>query len=155
MRTVLVVLIGIGLLLLPSCATTAKVAPTHTLAPAQTPTPEPPTPGRTASMVYQVPGMDEVTVRDEVYRTVDGTPMVADIYYPPDMQGETRLPVVVFGFGFPDKAVIKLAGTTLREYGTNIAAARLLAASGLIAVTYDSRQVGDMDAVVAYIRQNA
>ena len=68
-------------------------------------------------VVYQLPGMEAVTIRRDVeYRAADAGALTMDIYYPPDFQSGARLPAVIFVSGYPDDAF----KSTLEE-GVNFA----------------------------------
>lgn len=82
--------------------------------------------------VHQVPGMDGVKVANVPYKDN----LTTDIYYPPDTNPDTRLPIVVFvnGVGdtnFPDP---------LKDSDQYISWGQLTAASGMIAITYEAHQ---------------
>ncbi len=51
-------------------------------------------------IVYQLPRMEEVTVRkDIVYKTVDGEDLMLDVYYPLDAHLHVSPPAVIFVHG--------------------------------------------------------
>ena len=115
-----------------------------------TPMSEVPITKRTA--VYRIPGQDSVTVRRDVPYRGD---LTMDIYYPPGPGILARLPAVVFVTGYPDPGFQKFLGCTQKEMASYISWAELMAASGLVAVTYSNRQPpDDAEAVLAFIRQN-
>jgi dienelactone hydrolase len=100
--------------------------------------------------------MDEVTVRNVPYRTAGDTTLTMDLYYPPGMEGDARLPAVVIAAGYPDAAVLQFVGSKFKDYGGNASMARLFAAFGLVAIAYEVQQPdADLEAAVAYVRQNA
>jgi acetyl esterase/lipase len=101
------------------------------------------------------PGMHKVVVQNVPYRTVDDTSLTMDIYYPPDMKADERLPVVIFVFGYTDSAAKQLVGSPLKDYDQYTSWGRLAAASGLIALTYQTQQPDDLEALVQYTRKNA
>ena len=54
-------------------------------------------------VVYEMPGMDAVTIRRDVeYRETDAGALTMDIYYPPDWKSGARTPAVVIVAGYPD-----------------------------------------------------
>jgi len=108
-------------------------------------------------VVHQVPGVDDVAVqRDAKYRVTDDGTLTMDIYYPPDSKSGSRLPVVVFVFGYPDLTMKTMIGSKLKEMGQYISWGRLTAASGLVAITYETREpTVDIHELLAYVRQNA
>ena len=47
------------------------------------------------TVLYTVPGMEEVTIRRDVtYRTTESGPLAMDVYYPPDAAAGSPLPAV-------------------------------------------------------------
>lgn len=109
-------------------------------------------------VVYKLPGMEKTEVRrDVVYKTEGDQQFKLDLYLPPDTPAGARLPVVVFinGVGDPPAA----SGVPkVKEWGQYTSWPRLVAASGMAAVTYESRgQEADVDAddLLDYVRKNA
>ena len=108
-------------------------------------------------VVYQIPGMDAVTVRRDVeYRPTDAGALTMDIYYPPDWKGGARIPAVVFVSGYSDVGFQKMLGCKLKEMASYVSWGQLTAASGMAAITYSAREPAtNIDALLQYIRQNA
>jgi acetyl esterase/lipase len=104
-------------------------------------------------VVYRIPGQEAVTVlRDVPYRD----DLTLDVYHPPESKSEERLPAVVFVTGYPDPGFQKFLGCRQKEMASYLSWAKLVAASGLIAVTYANREPpDDAEAVLAFIRENA
>jgi acetyl esterase/lipase len=102
-------------------------------------------------VVYRLAAAERVTVkRDVAYKTAGATTLKMDVYYPPDIAGDARLPVVVFVNG--------VGAQNFKEWGQYTSWARLVAASGLVAVNYESRQTetaADTDDLIKYLRANA
>lgn len=108
------------------------------------------------AVVYEIAGMDQVTVRTVEYRVVDGTPFMMDVYYPPDMADSAQLPVVIFVNGFRDSRIRRFTGIDhLKDVPSFTSWGRLVAASGLIGVTFESEQPDDLETLIAFIRENA
>jgi hypothetical protein len=107
-------------------------------------------------LVYQIPGMEAATVRRDVeYRRTDGRPLTFDLYRPPDARSGSRLPAVVLVSGYSDDGVEKKLGCKAKEMGASISKGQLLAASGLSAVCYETRDPAtDAHALLQYVRQN-
>jgi hypothetical protein len=85
---------------------------------------------------YDVPDAQRVVVRKAIeYGAADAGVKTLDIYYPPDATSRA-LPAVVFVNGFSDVAAVPFIGCRINEMEGIISWARLVAASGLIAVTY-------------------
>ena len=89
-------------------------------------------------VVYQVPGMDRVAVKANVpYKKVDGRELRLDLYYPLDFKEGSLRPAVIFVNG--------VGGSTdasLKDWGIYKSWGRLVAASGWIGVTFESRGGG-------------
>lgn len=112
---------------------------------------------RTMRVVYKIPNMQNVQVQHGVkYSTFNDTDLAMDIYYPPNLKSDTMLPVVIFVFGYSDSVIQKDIGSKLKDIGQYISWAELIAASGMIAITYETQQPGsDIDKLLKYIRQEA
>jgi len=103
-----------------------------------------------------MPGVDAVERRsDVVYGTRDGDPLTMDVYYPPDFAEGARLPAVVIVAGFPDPGFQKIVGCKFKELGSSVSWARLMSASGLIAITYSNRNpADDIRTLLRHVRSN-
>ncbi len=89
-------------------------------------------------VVYQVPGMDRVAVRTNVpYKRVDGRELRLDLYYPVDFQEGSLRPAVIFVNGVGGRP-----DASLKDWGIYRSWGRLVAASGWIGVTFESRGGG-------------
>ncbi|HEX8087567.1 MAG TPA: alpha/beta hydrolase [Blastocatellia bacterium] len=108
-------------------------------------------------VVYTIPGMDAVTVRRDVeYKVTGAGSLTMDIYYPPDLNSEARLPAVIFVAGYPDAGFQRMLGCRFKEMGSSISWGQLTAASGVAAITYTNREPAtDVQALIEYVRQNA
>ncbi|MBA2340612.1 MAG: hypothetical protein H0V88_09465 [Pyrinomonadaceae bacterium] len=106
---------------------------------------------------YQIPSVDAVTIRRDVeYLATDKGVLTMDIYYPPDWKSGVRIPSVVFVLGFSDLGYQKMLGCKQKEMGAYISWAQLAAASGLVAITYTTREPAvDIHVLLQYVRQNA
>lgn len=110
---------------------------------------------REQAVVYRLPNMDQVSVqRDITFKSVGDLQLKMDVYYPADFKKDERLPVVVFVDGVgntPDLPKFKDWGE-YRDWG------KLVAASGLAAINYDSRgeaAVADTSSLLEYVKRNA
>ena len=52
-------------------------------------------------VIYEIPGMREITRRSVIYASDNAVPLTMDIYYPHNLPATSQLPVVIFVFGFP------------------------------------------------------
>jgi len=108
-------------------------------------------------VVYQIPGMDAVTIRRDIeYRATDAGGLTMDLYYPPDSKSEERIPAVVFVSGYSDLGFKKMLGCKLKEMESYISWGKLTAASGLAAITYTTIEpASDIHTLLQFVRQNA
>lgn len=86
----------------------------------------------TRRVLYQIPGMHSVQVRDDSFNGADGEPLPMKIY-------GTHGPIVVILEGYPDAGVAKHVGCGFMEYEWTINMAQLIAASGMTAITHSNR----------------
>jgi acetyl esterase/lipase len=105
----------------------------------------------TYEVVYRVPEMAKVAVEADVpFKDVSGGALHLDVYHPPDRERGARLPAVVFvnGVGVP----------ALKGWAIYRSWARLVAASGFTAITFESRRPQvreDIRDLFAYLRSHA
>ena len=108
-------------------------------------------------VVYEIPGMNAVTIRRDVeYRKTDTAALTIDLYYPPDWKSGARAPAVVIVAGYPDLGFEAKVGCKFKEMGASVSWCQLMAASGLVAITYTNREpAADLHALLKYVRQNS
>jgi dienelactone hydrolase len=106
------------------------------------------------ALVYGLPDMEKVVVRNVEYRSHGDTPLTMDIYYPPGAKADARLPAVIFVMGYKDTSPV-IGGSPLKDFFQYRAWGRLTAASGLVAIMYQTLQFDDLAGVVEYIKENA
>jgi acetyl esterase/lipase len=110
--------------------------------------------------VLEVDGMHDVDVHaDLVYKTVSGGDLLFDVYRP--RSGARALPAVVFVHGDGPPEVLADA----KDWGQYTSWGRLVAASGLVGVTFNHRSTlgatelneaaSDVDALVSHVREHA
>jgi hypothetical protein len=108
------------------------------------------------TVVYTMPGMDAVTVRrDEPYRVTDDGALTLDLYYPPDSKGNANTPAVIFVTGFSDAGAERMLGSRFKDMGSFVSWAQLVAASGLVAITYVNKEPSDVHEMLRHVQQNA
>lgn len=107
-------------------------------------------------VVYKIPDMENVQVQHGIkYRSFNGTDLTMDVYYPPNLKEDTTLPVVIYVLGYSDNVMQEQIGSKLKDIELYISWCELTAASGMIAITYETQQPGsDVDVLLEYIRQN-
>jgi len=98
-------------------------------------------------LVYQIPAMQQVTIReDNVFTTINDTTLKYDIYYPPQFNKNSPLPVVIFNNGVGSMDLPKWP--IYKDWG------RLIAASGMVAINYQARPgnaLQDGEALIDFI----
>lgn len=112
----------------------------------------------TKKVVYEPPGFEAVTVRRDVEYGADGSgPLTMDLYDPPGAARGARLPAVLFVMGYPDPGMQRILGCKGKEMESYISWGRLVAASGLVGITYSTGMdpVADAHTVLRHVRQNA
>lgn len=85
----------------------------------------------TRRLQYDLPGMDAVKVRRDVaYTTPADAELTMDVYFPPGRTASDRTPAVILVPGFPG---------AVKRIGSFVSSAELMAASGLVAITWATR----------------
>ena len=111
----------------------------------------------TKKVVLTLPGMDEVAVRRDVELGSDGgRALTLDLYTPASARGGERRPAVIFVSGYPDDGFEKMIGCKFKETDGYTSWGRLIAASGMVAITYSNREPArDLAALLEYVRRDA
>jgi acetyl esterase/lipase len=111
-------------------------------------------------IVYSIDGMQQVTTRNVIYKSEGDSKLLMNVYMPPTLAGEARLPVVLFVHGGPIPADM-LPPT---DWGIYQSYGELVAASGFIGVTFNhrlfsqadyARSQSDVVAAIEYVRSHA
>ncbi len=111
-------------------------------------------------VVYRVPGMDKVQVKSDLkYTGVNEPYLLMDVYIPPGLAKDERRPAVLFIHGSVP------AGSPAKNMGIFTSWGRLVAASGMVGVTFTHRlgfpkpflaeAASDVNTALDYIRTNA
>jgi acetyl esterase/lipase len=111
-------------------------------------------------VVYRVPGMDQVNVKSDLkYTAVNNPYLLLDVYTPPHLAKSEKRPAVLFIHGGAG------AETRPKDWGIYKSWGRLVAASGMVGVTFTHRlgypkpllreAASDVNAALNYIRANA
>ncbi len=111
-------------------------------------------------VVYRVPGMDKVQVKSDLkYTSVNEPYLLMDVYIPPGLAKDERRPAVLFIHGSVP------AGSPAKNMGILTSWGRLVAASGMVGVTFTHRlgfpkpllaeAASDVNTALDYIRTNA
>jgi hypothetical protein len=104
-------------------------------------------------VVYRLPGMDAVRVqRDVAYKDA----LTMDIYHASADVDGTGAPAVLFVTGYPDAGMRRALGCYTKEMASYVTWARLVAASGMTAITYVNSQPDvDVHDLLRHLRANA
>jgi acetyl esterase/lipase len=110
-------------------------------------------------VVLRVPAMERVgEPRHVVYKTIGGVALGADVYSPPDAPRDKPLPAVVLIHGGPIAPQM-----SPKDWGIYQSLGQLVAASGLVAVTFNHRfhgpsmlveAAGDVRDLIRHVREN-
>jgi len=102
-------------------------------------------------IVYLLPAMQKVIIKEKLpFRTVNDTTLTFDIYYPPGFNFRSNLPLVIFNNG--------VGSLEIPRWGVYKDWARLIGASGMIAINHQSRggsALEDCESLVDYLRSHA
>ena len=90
----------------------------------------------TRKVLYEIPGMASVQVTKGEFRGSTGEPLPLETYSPIDPIGDCVVAIVT---GLPDAGFEKHVGCKFLEMEWTIGMARLIAASGMTAVTHSNR----------------
>jgi hypothetical protein len=108
--------------------------------------------------VFDLAGTDAVTVRRDVeYRATDAGPLGVDIYSPPTPPDGARLPAVIVVIGNSDAGAKARLGCAFKEWESFIGWARLIAASGMVAIVpaTGTEPAADLDALLHRVRADS
>lgn len=101
----------------------------------------------TQHVVFALPGMDRVEVERRQYTTPEGN-LAFDFY----RSSVPTTSAVILVSGYPDPGMAKMLGKPLMEWTSYQQWARLIAASGVNAVTYLNRTPADVFALIDHLR---
>jgi hypothetical protein len=110
--------------------------------------------------IYDIPAMYQVTIKDMKFNSISepiqSLPM--KIYYPPGWQTGQILPAVILANDWPMGGAwesLDYPISTLGLFSCYEGWGHIIAANGLIAVSYETAYPDDLEAVVKYIQDNA
>jgi len=113
-------------------------------------------PREKGAVVLELPGMDNIIVKKDIpYQSVTGTSLNMDIYYPPNFDFKSKIPAIIIVLGYTDMAGQKLLGSKFKNYITFISWCKIIAASGMAAIIYETVNPGqDILALSNYLKSN-
>lgn len=104
----------------------------------------------TRKILLELPGMEAIASRTAAFAGSDGQPLPVEIYDP--VRANPVAPAVVIVEGYADPGFAKFLGCRFMEMAWSVSLARLIAASGLVAVTYANREpAADLDALLDHL----
>jgi len=108
-------------------------------------------------VLCDLPGSDATVVRRDVrYDSNDTGESTLDIYYPAGADREAPLPAIVFVAAFRDVGVPLTLGCRFKEMEMVVSWARLIAAAGVAAVAYTTREpAADVRRAIAFVQRDA
>ena len=108
-------------------------------------------------VVYEISGMENIIVqRDVVFEQSENSNLAMDIYLPNASLTKELKPAVIFVYGYSDSSFEKILGCKFKEMQCYITWARLVAASGIVAITYSNQNPqNDLQSLLEYIKKNA
>ena len=103
----------------------------------------------TRRVLYEIPGMQSVQVRESEFKGANGDPLPLEIY---DAINPISDAIVAIVAGLPDAGFEKHVGCKFMEMEWTICIARLIAASGMTAITHSNPDpVPDAEALMAHL----
>ena len=115
------------------------------------------TPVSQMHVILRLPGTDAVSIASDIpYGTKPAGDLRMDVYRPAGSAPGDALPAVVFVTGYSDAGARELFGNEFKDWAAYTDWAKLVAGTGLIAITYTNEEpVRDARALLAHIRDNA
>jgi hypothetical protein len=112
---------------------------------------------RESVVAYQIDGMKDVIVRKDIpYLKTADSALKMDVYYPPKFDFKRKIPAIVFVFGYTNEGQLKTAKHQLRTWSPFTSWCRLVAASGMVAIAYETvNPENDLNSIIQYINSNA
>jgi hypothetical protein len=109
------------------------------------------------TLVYKVPGMDDVIIKKDIQYFAEGeTGLAVDMYYPPGFKFGSNLPAVLVVFGFSNDTQIKFIGSRFKDTGWYRSWGKLIAASGMAALLYETDSPEkDLNILLQFIQDRA
>lgn len=104
------------------------------------------------SVAYELAGVNDVIVKKDIPYKDE---LKMDIYYPPKFDFQSKIPAVIFVLGYTDEAGKKLVGSEFKKYIQLTSWCRIISASGLAAIIYQSfNPEKDIISLLTYLSSN-
>ncbi len=104
-------------------------------------------------VAYEVAGMNDVIVKKDIpYLKSSDSALKMDVYYPPMFDFKSKVPAIVFVFGYTNEGQLKTAKHQLRTWSPYTSWCRIVAASGMAAIVYETIEPeNDLKSLIQYI----
>lgn len=108
-------------------------------------------------IVYQIPEVKYVVKhKGIIYHSGEGINLKLDLYAPPDIDKNNKLPLVILINGYPDSVIKSWFGVSQKDLELFVSWAELIAASGMISITYETEKSNyETDTLIKYLQKNA
>ncbi len=107
-------------------------------------------------VAYEVAGMNDVIVKKDIpYLKSSDSALKMDVYYPPMFDFNSKIPAIVFVFGYTNEGQLKTAKHQLRTWSPYTSWCRIVAATGMAAIVYETIEPeNDLKSLIKYIISN-
>ena len=108
-------------------------------------------------VAYEVAGMNDVIIKKDIpyLKTSDST-LKMDVYYPPKFDFKSKIPAIVFIYGYTNNGQINSVGKQLRKWSAYTSWCQVIAASGMAAIAYETvNPENDLTSLMNHINTNA
>lgn len=108
-------------------------------------------------VAYELAGMKDVIIKKDIpyLKTPDST-LKMDVYYPPNFDFKSKIPAIVFIYGYTNNGQIKSVGKQLRKWSAYTSWCQVIAASGMAAIVYETvNPENDLTSIMNHINTNA
>jgi hypothetical protein len=107
-------------------------------------------------ILFELPGMDNVIVKKDIpYCNVADSNLKMDIYYPPNYNFSRNIPAIIIIYGCSNEGQLELLGDQFRNWSVHISFCKLIAASGMAAIIYETVDPkNDLISLTEYIKSN-
>jgi hypothetical protein len=109
------------------------------------------------SVAFKLPGLDNGIVKKDIpYIKIQDSALKMDVYYPPNFDFKTKIPAIVFVFGYTNLGQLKAVRQQLRKFGQYTSWCQVIAASGMAAIVYETiNPEKDLISLQNYINSNS
>jgi hypothetical protein len=107
-------------------------------------------------VLFELPGMDNVIVKKDIpYSSIADSNLKMDIYYPPNFEYSRIIPAIIIVYGCSNEGQLELLGDQFRNWSVHISLCKLIAASGMAAIIYETVDPkNDLISLTEYIKSN-